>query len=136
VTPNRIAAVAGAVAFAAAGAWGLVASLDPEVDQSTGALLAGILGTNLPLATLHLAVAVALAGGAWRGERLARPMNVAVGALLLAVGLFGLFAVGTPANVVALNGAGNVLHFAGSAALLATGLGAARTDAARRRDAD
>jgi hypothetical protein len=56
-------------------------------------------------------------------------MNVGVGTVLLLLGLFGLFVVGTPANLPALNGAGNVLHFAASSALLATGLGAARADA-------
>lgn len=134
MTPNRIAAAAGALAFAVVGVWGVVASLDPAVDQLTGALLAGILGTNLALAGIHLALAAVLAVGAWRGERLARPVNVAVGTVLLLLGLFGLFAVGTPVNLVALNGAGNVLHFAGASALLATGLGATRTDAPRSRD--
>ena len=60
-------------------------------------------------------------------------MNVGAGTVLLLLGLFGLFAVGTPANLLALNGATNLLHFAASSALLATGLGAAKTDATRRR---
>jgi hypothetical protein len=51
----------------------------------------------------------------------------------LALGLFGLFAVGSPANVLGLNGADNALHFAASSGLLATGLGAARAKTASRR---
>lgn len=126
MTPNRIAAIAGAVVFALVGGWGLVAALSPVADPAVGPLIAGVLSTSVPLASLQLAVAAALAVGAIRGERLARPLNVAVGTLLLALGMFGLFAVGTPANVFALNGADNVLHFAASSGLLATGLGAAR----------
>jgi hypothetical protein len=126
MTPNRIAAIAGAAVFAVTGGWGLALALGPAPDPETGALVAGVLGTSAPLAALHLGIAAALAAGAVRGERLARPLNVGVGALLLALGLFGLFAVGTPANVLALNGADNVLHFAASSGLLATGLGASR----------
>jgi hypothetical protein len=132
MTPNRIAAIAGAGLFAVAGGWGLVAALSPA-DPTPGPLIAGVLGTSTPLAALHLAITVALAAGALRGERLARPVNVVVGTVLVALGMFGLFAVSTPVNVLALNGADNALHFATASGLLATGLGAARTraDAAR-----
>jgi hypothetical protein len=126
MTPNRIAAITGAAVFALVGGWGLVAALGPVADPAVGPLVAGVLSTSVPLASLHLAIATALAVGGIRGERLARPLNVAVGTLLLALGIFGLFVVGTPANVFALNGADNVLHFAASSGLLATGLGAAR----------
>jgi len=135
VTPNRIASAAGAAVFAIVGGWGLVVSLDPEVDPAVGPLVAGLVGTSVVLAVLHLVLAAALAVGAFRGERLARPVNVAVGTVLLLVGLCGLFAVGTPVNVLALNGAANLLHFAASSALLATGLGASRTDATPPRRA-
>lgn len=134
MTPNRIAAAAGAAVFATVGVWGLVLALDPGLDPPVGALVAGLVGTSVALAAVHLVLAAALALAAWRGDRLARPVNVAAGTFLLLLGLFGLFAVGTPANVLALNGAANLLHFAVSSALLATGLGAATTDAARRAD--
>ncbi len=134
MTPNRIASAAGAAVFAVAGVWGLVVSLDPSVDPVVGPLVAGQLGTSVALSLAHLAMAVALTAGAVRGERLARPTNVGAGTVLFLLGLFGLFAVGTPVNVIGLNGAANLLHFAASSALLATGLGAAKTDATRRRD--
>lgn len=124
MTPNRIAALAGAGLFAAVGAWGLVATLGAP-DPSAETVLAGILSTSVPLAALQLVLAAVLAGAALGGDRIARPVNVAAGTLLLALGLLGLFVVGTPANVLALNGADNVLHFAASSGLLATGLGAA-----------
>jgi hypothetical protein len=124
VTPNRIAAAVAAVVFGVAGIWGAIASAGLGLIVDPGALLAGLVGTNLLLSLVHLATAVALAVACLRGERASRHANVAVGTLLLVLGLFGLFAVGTPANVIALNGVTNVLHFAGSSALLATGLGA------------
>ena len=132
MTPNRIAAIAGAALFAFVGTWGLVAALSP-VDPALGPLIAGVLAASVPLAVLHLVITGALALAASRGERLARPVNVAVGTLLLALGMFGLFAVGTPANVFGLNGADNALHFAASSGLLATGLGAARQASDARR---
>ena len=125
MTSNRIASTAGALLFAVIGVWGLVASLAPA-DPKLGPLIAGALATSIPLATLQLGIAAALAIGAVLGERVARPVNVAVGTLLLALGLFGLFVISTPANVLALNGAANVVHFASSSALLATGLGGAK----------
>jgi hypothetical protein len=132
MTPNRIAALAGAAVFALVGGWGLVAALAPA-DPLLGPLIAGVFGTSVPLAALHLVIALTLAVGAIRGERLARPLNVAAGTLLLALGMVGLFIVSTPANTLALNGADNVLHFAASSGLLATGLGAARPKTHARR---
>jgi len=124
VSPNRIAAAVAAVVFGVAGVWGAVASAALGLIADPGSLLAGVLGTDLLLSLVHLAIAVCLTVACIRSDRAARNANVAVGTVLLALGLFGLFAVGTPANWFALNGVTNVLHFAGSTALLATGLGA------------
>jgi len=123
MTPNRIAATAGAVLFAALGVWGLTAALSPA-DPQLGPLVAWVFGTSVPLAALHLVIALALAAGAIRSERLARPTNVTAGTVLLLLGMAGLFVVSTPANVLGLNGADNALHFAAASGLLATGLGA------------
>lgn len=125
MTPNRTAALAGAALFAAVGGWGLLAALSAS-DSTAEVVLAGVFSTSVALATLHLVVATVLAIGALLGDRWARPVNVALGTLLLALGIYGLFVIGTPANVLALNGADNVLNFAASSGLLATGLGAAR----------
>lgn len=54
----------------------------------------------------------------------ARAANTGVGAVYLAVGVLGLFLIGTDLNILALNGADNVLHFASAGLLLAVGLGA------------
>ena len=105
MTPNRIAAIVGAALFAVIGAWGLVAALAPA-DPRLGPLIAGVLGTSVPLAALHLVIALALAAGAIRGEALARPINVAAGTLLLVLGMVGIFIADTPANVLAAGGVG------------------------------
>lgn len=54
----------------------------------------------------------------------AKAANTGVGAVYLAVGVLGLFLIGTDLNVLALNGADNVLHFASAVVLLGVGLGA------------
>lgn len=54
----------------------------------------------------------------------ARAANTGVGAVYLAVGVLGLFLIGTDLNILALNGADNVLHFASAVVLLGVGLGA------------
>jgi hypothetical protein len=52
----------------------------------------------------------------------AKGSNTAVGAVYLLVGILGLFLIGTDANILALNGADNVLHFASAIVLLGVGL--------------
>ena len=49
----------------------------------------------------------------------------------LLVGVVGLFLVDTGANIIALNGADNVLHLASALLLLGVGLAADREDAGR-----
>ena len=55
--------------------------------------------------------------------RAAKGANTLFGAVYLAVGVLGLFLVGTKANILALNGADNGLHLVLGAALLGVGLG-------------
>ena len=97
MTPNRIAAAAAAVVFGIVGVWGAITAVATGILGEPGVLLAGLLSTNLWLALLHVAIAVALGSGFLRGDRAARTANITVGVLLLVIGLFGLFAVGTPA---------------------------------------
>ena len=86
---------------------------------------------------IHLAIGAALLLAARRSTAAARSVNVTVGAVYLLVGLLGLFLVGSAANILALNGADNVLHLASALLLLGVGLtadrGARTTSAARTR---
>jgi hypothetical protein len=92
--------------------------------SSTGGFLFGVFGVNVLQNVVHVVIGVALLAAGLSGVRLARRANSVVGALFLALGLTGLFIVGTDANLLALNGADNVLHFGSSIVLLAVGLGA------------
>ncbi len=106
-SPNRVVAGLVAVILAAAG---------------VGALLAA-----RPLVALVFgAVAIALAVAAFAGPRPARVANIAAGTLWLALGIAGLFLIGTPANVLGMVAADEVLLFASATLQLAAGLGARR----------
>lgn len=103
---------------------------------SSGAAFAGTEGGTLiifevnPLHNIvHLAIGAVLLGAAASSVRAARAANSAVGATYLLVGLLGLFLIGSPANILALNGADNVLHFGSAVLLLGVGLAADRTSA-------
>ena len=67
---------------------------------------------------------LALAMGALSNLRASSLVNAWTGAALLAIGLYGLFVIGSEANILSLNSAGNVLNFGAAAVLLAAGLGA------------
>ncbi|HEY0485910.1 MAG TPA: DUF4383 domain-containing protein [Mycobacteriales bacterium] len=80
---------------------------------------------------VHLLVGGLLLGGALRGPKTAKAVNTLVGGVYLLVGLVGLFLVGTAANLLALNGADNVLHFASAVLLLGVGLSQDKVPARR-----
>ncbi|MFE6969143.1 DUF4383 domain-containing protein [Isoptericola sp. NPDC057653] len=77
---------------------------------------------------VHLGVGAALLIAS-RSVGAAKGVNVTIGAVYLLVGVLGLFLVGTGANIIALNGADNVLHLASAVLLLGVGLAADRTQA-------
>lgn len=129
MTSNRVVALGTALVLGVVGVWGLVVGIVTAPDPDAAARLPWEFGTSIPLALLHLVLAAALAVAAARssrdGDQPARIVNRASGVVLFAVGIFGLFAVGSDANVLDLTGASNLLHFAASATLLAAGIGAA-----------
>lgn len=77
---------------------------------------------------VHLGVGAALLLAS-RSTAGAKAVNTAVGAVYLLVGVLGLFLIGTGANIIALNGADNVLHLASAVVLLGVGLAADRRTA-------
>ena len=82
---------------------------------------------------VHLAIGAALLISARKSVRAAKSMNTAVGAVYLLVGILGLFLIGSGANILALNGADNVLHLASALLLLGVGLAADKNVDARAR---
>ncbi|MEZ0449019.1 DUF4383 domain-containing protein [Cellulomonas sp. ICMP 17802] len=77
---------------------------------------------------VHLLIGAALLVAARTSVRAAKGTNTTIGAVYLLVGVLGLFLVGSGANILALNGADNVLHFASAILLLGVGLAADKAD--------
>lgn len=81
---------------------------------------------------IHLAIGAALLLAGLNSVAASKAVNTAVGAVYLFVGVLGLFLLDSSLNIIALNGAGNVLHLASAVLLLSVGLTQDKT-AARRR---
>jgi hypothetical protein len=97
---------------------------------TTGGKLLGIFEVN-PLHNIaHILIGAALLVAA-KSLASARAVNSTVGAAYLLLGVLGLFILDSSANILALNGADNALHFASALVLLGVGLGADKTVAAR-----
>ncbi|MFC9351036.1 DUF4383 domain-containing protein [Arthrobacter sp. NPDC057013] len=96
-------------------------------------------GTNLiifevnPLHNIiHLAIGAALLYAGVKDLQLSRTVNTAVGAVYLLVGILGLFLLSSPLNIIALNGADNVLHLASAVLLLGVGVSLDKAPATAR----
>ena len=120
-----VALVFGAVFVLVGLAGFLVSGGHPAVGDTGGALL-GLFQVNVLHNLVHLAIGVALIAAGLRGHRPARAANQGFGVLNLVLFLAGLFLVGTPLNIVALNGQDNILHLVLGIALAGVGFGADR----------
>lgn len=80
---------------------------------------------------IHLAIGAALLISGLSSVTAAKSTNSAVGAVYLLVGIVGLFLPGSALNIIALNGADNVLHLASAMVLLAVGLSQDRSPSTR-----
>lgn len=118
-----LATVFGAL-YIVLGAVGFTATAGVGVVATTGGYLFGVFGVNVLQNLVHLVIGVALVACGLSRPRVAKAANSAAGTFFLVLGLVGLFVVGTDANVLALNGADNVLHFGSAIVLLAVGVGA------------
>lgn len=126
-SPNRIlGAIVGAV-FVLVGALGFTVTGGFPLFATEGGLLFGLLTANPALNVLHILIGAALLLAALSSLRAAKTVNSVVGVLCLVLGLAGLFLIGSAFNVLAINVADNVLHFAAAVALLAVSLGAETT---------
>ncbi|MBX3195229.1 MAG: DUF4383 domain-containing protein [Schumannella sp.] len=123
---NRVVALIAGALLLALGVAGFVVSAGIGFSQAPGVPLLGVLNTNPLQAVVHGIVGAGLVLTGLLGMRPARAGNTAAGTLFLLLGLAGLFVVGTPYDVLALSGAGNVLHLVAATVLLAVGLGAER----------
>lgn len=127
-SPNRmLGAIFGAI-YIVLGVAGFFVTAGIGAFDTEGAALFGVFRTNLLHNLAHLLVGVVLLGFSLVSVPAARSVNISVGAAYLLLGMFGLFAVGTSANILAINGTDTVLHFASATLLLAVGLGAEGPD--------
>ncbi|QGQ18647.1 DUF4383 domain-containing protein [Cellulomonas sp. JZ18] len=132
-SPNRlVAAIFGAV-YTLVGLAGFLVTGGVPFASQEGELLLGF-EVNPLHNIVHLVIGIALLLAS-RTVGGARSANLTVGAVYLLVGILGLFIIDTEANILALNGADNVLHFATAIILLGVALGADRDRARTTRTA-
>lgn len=117
-----VAGVFGAV-FIVVGLLGFTVSGHHDVVGHAGGHLLGLFQVNGLHNLVHTAVGVALVMAAVAGRRAAKAANIVIGTVYLALGVAGLFITGDhPFNVIALDGADNVLHLGLGVVLVGAGV--------------
>ena len=120
-SPNRLIGAIFGVVYLLVGVLGFFVTSDVDFAATEGEPLI-IFDVN-PLANIvHLLVGALLLFAATKGVSAAKGANTLVGAVYLLLGIIGLFILDSEANILALNGADNVLHFASALVLLGVGL--------------
>ena len=123
-SPNRLLGTIVGAAYLLVGILGFTVTGGVGFLAPQGALLFGLLEVNALHNIIHILIGAALLLASLSNVRASRTANSVVGAACLVLGLAGLFLVGSPVNVLAVNVADNVLHFGTASVLLAVGLGA------------
>jgi hypothetical protein len=131
-SPNRLLGVVFGAVYVLVGLLGFTATAGVGFVDTTGGLLLGLFEVNILHNVAHLLIGAALLIAGLSSVPAARSANTTVGAVYLVLGIIGLFIVGSTFNILAINAADNVLHFASAAVLLAVGLGADKSARARR----
>jgi hypothetical protein len=123
-SPNRLLGVVFGAVYVLLGLLGFTVTNGVGFFATEGGLLLGLFEVNIFHNLAHILIGAALLLGGISHKRAARTVNSAVGFAYLALGFVGLLLVGSSLNILALNAADNVLHFASAVVLLAVGLGA------------
>ena len=123
-SPNRLLATAFGAFYIAVGLLGFTVSTGRDFFAAEGGLLLVLFELNAFQNIVHLVIGAVLLLCGLRSVGAARTANPVVGAFCLLLGLVGLFIIGSDANILAINGNDNVLHFGTAVVLLAAGLGA------------
>jgi len=123
-SPNRLIATVLGVVYLAVGAAGFTVTGAFGFAAPAGGLLLGFIQLNGLQNVLHLLIGVVLLLIGRLSVPRAKTGNAVIGTATLILGLVGLFVSGSAGNILALNGAGNALHFATAIVLLAASLGA------------
>lgn len=130
-SPNRLIAVVVGAAYVLLGIAGFVVTSGRGFFAADGGLLLGLFELNAAQNVLHILAGAALLMAGLSRPAAARPVNAWTGAVFLVLGLAGLFLVGSPLDILAINVADNVVHFGTAAVLLAVGLGARESEPSR-----
>jgi Domain of unknown function (DUF4383) len=123
---NGLVALAFGAVFVLVGLAGFLVSGGHPAAGTTGGALLGLFQVNVLHNVVHLLIGVVMIAAALRGDRPARGANRTFGVLYLVLFVAGLFLVGSPLNLVALNGGDNILHLVLGAVLAGVGFGADR----------
>jgi hypothetical protein len=127
-SPNRLLGLVLGVIYLLFGILGFFLTSETGFAATTGPKVIDLFQVN-PLHNLvHLVVGIVLVVTALVGIRSARIANVTLGAIFLLVGVVGLLLASpdNALNILAINGADNVLNFATAVVLLCVGFGADR----------
>ena len=130
-SPNRLVATVFGAVYLLVGLVGFAVTSGVGFFSTEGANLI-IFEVNPLHNVIHLAIGAALLYAGVKDVHLARTVNTAVGAVYLLVGIVGLFLLNSPLNIIALNGADNVLHLASAVLLLGVGLSLDKVPATAR----
>ena len=130
-SPNRLLGVVFGAVYVLVGILGFTVTSGVGFFSTSGGLLLGLFEVNIFHNVAHLLIGAALLIAGLSSIPAARAVNTTVGAAYLLLGVVGLFLVGSEFNILAINAADNVLHFASAAVLLAVGLGADKSARAR-----
>ena len=124
---NRLTAVIVGAVYLVSGVVGFFVSAGAGVFAAAGRLLLGVFSINPAGAAVDILIGAALMIAGLSTVAASKIVNNVIGAVFLVLGIAGLFVIGTGLNLLALNGADNVVHFASSVILLAVALGAERS---------
>jgi hypothetical protein len=130
-SPNRLIATVFGAVYLLVGLVGFAVTSGVSFFSTEGANLI-VFEVNPLHNVIHLAIGAALLYAGVKDIQLARTVNTAVGAVYLLVGILGLFLLSSPLNIIALNGADNVLHLASAVLLLGVGLSLDKVPATAR----
>jgi Domain of unknown function (DUF4383) len=130
-SPNRLVATVFGAVYLLVGLVGFVVTSGVGFFATEGANLI-IFEVNPLHNVIHLAIGAALLYAGLKNVQTARTVNAGVGAVYLLVGILGLFLLSSPLNIIALNGADNVLHLASAVLLLGVGLSVEKSPVAAR----
>jgi Domain of unknown function (DUF4383) len=125
-SPNRLLGTIFGAVYILIGIAGFFVTMGTGFLSTSGGLLLGIFEVNPLHNVAHILIGAALLIAGLANVRAAKTVNSVVGAAYLVLGILGLFIVGSAFNILAINGADNVLHFGSAVLLLAVGLGADR----------